>query len=144
MKEGFYWFLSDNIADRVLYGRTQLYGMAPGWEMMEVYEAKGGLRVSGNRGGDNFNVPIAGLRGRYRGPVELPKKERTMKDETFWLVWCPEGATFPAHKHRSVEEAEREAERLARQNPKSRFYVLHAVAAFEKTDVVRIELEPPF
>lgn len=74
MKDGYYWFLSDNEADRMLYGRSQAYGMDPGWEMVEVYEAKGGLRVSGNRGGDNFNVPIAGLRGRYKGPIELQGK----------------------------------------------------------------------
>ncbi len=76
---------------------------------------------------------------------QTPRKELTMKDNaTFWLVWCPGGATLPTRRHRTIEDAEVEAERLAKQSPKSRFYVLQACTAFEKTDVVRVELEPPF
>lgn len=143
MKEGFYWFLSDNIADRMLYGRSQLYGMAPGWEMMEIYEAKGGLRVSGNRGGDNFSVPIAGLRGTYRGPVELPEKERTMKDKAFWVVWTP--GKIPSEKYENVHLAERAATGLAVKNPGSNYHVLRACTEFVGScSVQRTDLEEEF
>lgn len=43
----------------------------------------------------------------------------------FWLVWNPQGHS-PTHKHATHEAACKEAERLARLNPKQRFHVLEA------------------
>jgi hypothetical protein len=46
----------------------------------------------------------------------------------FWLVWRDSYNSTPHYKHRSKESAEREAERLAREFPGERFYVLPALA----------------
>lgn len=45
----------------------------------------------------------------------------------FWMVWCPAGRQ-PIYRHSSEESARAEAERLARQNQESEFYVLEATA----------------
>ena len=44
----------------------------------------------------------------------------------FWLVWNPAGRS-PSHRHKSIEDAVKEAERLARQEPGQRFIVLEAL-----------------
>ena len=43
----------------------------------------------------------------------------------FWLVWNPQGSA-PTHRHPTEAEACKEAERLARLNPRQRFHVLEA------------------
>lgn len=48
--------------------------------------------------------------------------------ERFWLVWRG-GGGVPTHMHPTKDSAEREAERLAKANPGSTFYVMKAVAA---------------
>lgn len=44
----------------------------------------------------------------------------------FWMVWAPAGRA-PTYKHHSKESAVLEAQRLAKLNPNSDFYVLKAV-----------------
>lgn len=64
----------------------------------------------------------------------------------FWVVWCENGGT-PLVKHDNEESAAREAERLARNNPDHRFYVLEAVALRCVTNMMRVDLrrdEVPF
>jgi hypothetical protein len=63
---------------------------------------------------------------------------------TFWLVWKDNGG-IPTVPHDSLDSAKREAERLARMHPGSKFYVLQTVGACSKTDVLWDEdHEPPF
>lgn len=47
--------------------------------------------------------------------------------ETFWLVWNP-AARNPNFRHKSYEEAEAEASRLASVAPSEEFFVLQAMA----------------
>lgn len=60
------------------------------------------------------------------------------KPERFWMV---KGAGPASACHGSRAGAEREAERLARQNPGTLFYVLEAVACHRRVDVERIALD---
>lgn len=53
---------------------------------------------------------------------------------TFWVIWR-DGGGPPTVKHFSRGQAEVEAERLARENPGSRFILLEAKGACIKTDV---------
>ena len=43
---------------------------------------------------------------------------------SFWIVWNPQGYFAPKFKHPSYELAEKEATRLATENPGQKFYVL--------------------
>jgi hypothetical protein len=52
-------------------------------------------------------------------------------DGKFWMVWCPQGRQ-PTHQHATLDSAESEAQRLARDTGSS-FIVLEAVTAFRKT-----------
>lgn len=47
----------------------------------------------------------------------------------FWMVWNPNGRA-PTHKHRTLVEAEREAQRLARMIPGESFVILEAMHAY--------------
>ncbi|MBO29517.1 MAG: hypothetical protein CML61_12320 [Rhodobacteraceae bacterium] len=58
--------------------------------------------------------------------------------EAFWVVKGNGPATF---QHDTREQAEREAERLARQNPGRKFYVLETVCGFVKDDVRKFDLD---
>ncbi|OZI59911.1 hypothetical protein [Bordetella genomosp. 11] len=66
----------------------------------------------------------------------------------FWLVWNPHGNN-PKCRHDMAETAAAEAERLAREHPGQRFYIVHAVE-YREVDVLRkVVLEknpniPPF
>ncbi|EFO33569.1 conserved hypothetical protein [Roseibium sp. TrichSKD4] len=64
-----------------------------------------------------------------------------MKHDKFWMVWNPIGHT-PTRKHRSREDANREATRLAKKNPRQNFFVLKAVGGFatEDTPVIPIKM----
>ncbi len=53
----------------------------------------------------------------------------------FWMV---KGLGPSSFMHESPSSAEDEAERLARENPGQRFYVLEAVSAFRRVEVERI------
>lgn len=59
----------------------------------------------------------------------------------FWCVWADGGGT-PTVKHSGYEDARREAQRLARNNPGQRFVVLAAAVAFVKRDVDEVRFEP--
>lgn len=48
---------------------------------------------------------------------------------TFWFVWTKTGRV-PRYAHDTLEAAETEAERLARQHPGKKFIVLQAVKKF--------------
>lgn len=58
----------------------------------------------------------------------------------FWMV-KGEGPTNVIHQ--DLASAEREAHRLARENPGKFFYVLQTIAAHRKLDVERIDLTEP-
>lgn len=65
--------------------------------------------------------------------IEKPKEE-------IYLIWTPKGSN-PRKRHPSIEEAEKEAERLAKLNPNKEFYVLKAVKKFKGcTTVESLEL----
>ena len=53
----------------------------------------------------------------------------TVPELRFWMVWNPMGRE-PRHKHFSRSGANREAERLARENPQETFYVLKCMKGF--------------
>lgn len=57
----------------------------------------------------------------------------------FWLVWNPM-RDAPVHRHASLESATLEAERLARLNQGSEFFVLQAVRLRVVDDMKRIDL----
>lgn len=64
-----------------------------------------------------------------------------MEPETyamFWMVWQA-GGNAPTYKHGMESSAEREAERLARENPGTAFYVLQSVSGA----LVEVPLPPP-
>lgn len=48
--------------------------------------------------------------------------------DQFWLVWSPQGARPPLVRHRTYRGAVSEAERLARLNPGSEFFVVQALS----------------
>lgn len=54
---------------------------------------------------------------------------------SFWMIWSPQGQA-PTVRHDTPESARAEAERLARANRGSEFYVLEAVSKCTKIDVV--------
>jgi hypothetical protein len=56
------------------------------------------------------------------------------KQPPFYLVWNPEGHS-PTFKHNTQQDAEREAQRLARICPEQTFFVLEPVSAARKRDV---------
>lgn len=58
-----------------------------------------------------------------------------MEQQQFWVIWRENGGT-PTCKHYDVTAAKQEAERLARANPGSRFFVLQALACCEHQAVV--------
>jgi hypothetical protein len=58
-----------------------------------------------------------------------------MKIKRYWLVQCEDGGP-PTVKHRTFEDAEREAERLARNNRGKTFVILEAMASVCTADVV--------
>lgn len=62
--------------------------------------------------------------------------------DAFWLVWNEEGSA-PRHKHETEEGARKEAERLARKQPGSRFHVLALVGSCVKDDVRWTDAEHP-
>ena len=67
-----------------------------------------------------------------------------MDDTTFWLVWSPQGVTPPSFRHPSEEQAQKEAERLAREHPSAEFYVLYAISCSKvtKVETTRLWREP--
>lgn len=63
-------------------------------------------------------------------------------EEAFWMVWCPTGRP-PMVRHMSESSAVIEAERLARMNPGSEFYVLQANQKRLVNDMQRVRLVSP-
>jgi hypothetical protein len=64
----------------------------------------------------------------------------TLPEHTFWLVWNEQGYP-PRFRHDTKHAALTEAERLARANPGSVFFVLEAIEARTVDDMRRIKLE---
>ncbi len=67
MKDGWYWYRSDDLAARMLCGTRR------GWEMVEIVNVKCGPCVRGHNLGNGYNLPIAEMPGRYVGPLEEPE-----------------------------------------------------------------------
>lgn len=63
-----------------------------------------------------------------------------MNHEIFYLVWRENGGT-PTFKHSTSQSAKREAERLARQSPGSKFHVLACLGTVQTNDVLWTEAE---
>lgn len=62
-----------------------------------------------------------------------------MTSDRFWMVYGA-GQGAPTARHKSLESARTEAERLARMVPGVRFFILETVGAVEKVDVQFIDL----
>lgn len=58
----------------------------------------------------------------------------------FWLVWRDNGPQ-PTMKHKTLESAKQEAERLARTVPGAVFYVVQPVSSATKNDVLVVEYD---
>lgn len=72
-----------------------------------------------------------------RTPASSKKPKAPKVRPTFWLVWRDGGFnSTPHHKHAYENEARAEAERLAKQHPAQRFYVLPA------TEYAVVDLNP--
>ena len=65
-----------------------------------------------------------------------------MTEKEFWMVWRLHG-NAPTFRHTTENDARREAVRLARNVPGSKFYLLHAVESFTvpSPDVITEKLE---
>jgi len=66
-----------------------------------------------------------------------------MKEPTFFIVWSPQGAAPPKHRHADHESAVREAERLASIHRGSIFYVLQATTRTRFSNVETVRLYDP-
>lgn len=85
---------------------------------------------------------------KWNGLIALPAAEveglsgeiAQMSDTKFWLIWSPQGATFPTVKHQTKQTADAEAVRLASLNPGQEFYVLTAESLTIRRDVHVIQL----
>lgn len=62
--------------------------------------------------------------------------------EAFWVVWLPTGGP-PRVRNAYAHEAQKEAQRLARQSPGEDFFVLLANYHVKRTDVTITKLEEP-
>lgn len=58
-----------------------------------------------------------------------------ISESKFFLVWCPDGQS-PTYRHPSIESASKEAARLARNAPGSKFFVLKVVGGKVAIDPV--------
>ena len=56
-----------------------------------------------------------------------------MSDKSIYLVWNP-GGENPKERHETVDDARKEARRLAEANKGLEFFVLRAVESFEYRD----------
>jgi hypothetical protein len=79
--------------------------------------------------------PLDKARGSF-GPVAFyrryPLEGRKVSYVQFWLIWCERaGGNAPTRKHFSRTDAITEAERLARNNPGQRFWILKSEEAAE-------------
>ncbi len=57
-----------------------------------------------------------------------------LNGDNFFMVYAQDGGA-PTYRHATVDEAKTEAERLARQNPGKKFFVLMTVAVSKRVDV---------
>lgn len=76
---------------------------------------------------------------RRRKPPQIRRRQLNMSKASNtcpWLVWNP-SASFPKYQHSTYEAARAEAERLARQFPGTKFFVMEAVgrALVEKPSI---------
>ena len=65
-------------------------------------------------------------RGWSGGDTE---REQLIDEMEFFIVWSPEGTHNPAVRHWTLEQAAREAERLAQQHVGKEFVVLRSIVA---------------
>ena len=63
-------------------------------------------------------------------------------NEVFWLVWSPQGNS-PTVRHSTLDKANKEAQRLARENPGREFYTLEALERFQVETLRRTRLQNP-
>jgi len=63
------------------------------------------------------------------------------EEAPFWMVWNPHGHA-PTHKHLKLDDANKEAERLARLNPGEAFHILEAKAMCKFAAVQWIKVDP--
>lgn len=59
----------------------------------------------------------------------------------FWLVWSPEGSN-PKHCHGTLDDAKKEAKRLAKLMQGTRFFVVESVSSFVTNDIQETDLTP--
>lgn len=59
----------------------------------------------------------------------------------FWIVWEPDNPRPPTKRHDTLDDATKEAERLARRHRGKTFVVLEALATRTVDDMKRVELE---
>ena len=71
-------------------------------------------------------------------PFELKEGMKFKAKQEKYIVWNPKGNN-PKRIHTSIDEAEKEAERLANSNPNQEFYVLKAISKAKGT--VKVEWE---
>jgi hypothetical protein len=64
-----------------------------------------------------------------------------IRSEPFWMIYG-EGQNSPAVRHENFEAAKRESERLARNNPGIRFFILATVGVTERNDVTYRSIDP--
>lgn len=63
-------------------------------------------------------------------------------DKPFWIVWGGSPNGIPVVRHDSLATAQSEAERLARCNRGTEFYVLSSVSKCKVSDVIYTDLRP--
>ena len=84
---------------------------------------------------------------RYVGPLPKEKPEPlatpAVQNPKFWLVWCPNGPYPPSYRHSTEASAVKEAERMAKEHPASRFYVLEAKSFCEQSTITWTVLDEP-
>ncbi|WP_306049282.1 hypothetical protein [Oceaniradius stylonematis] len=71
----------------------------------------------------------------------------TDPETRFWMVWSPQGR-MPTRRHYCRDDADREAQRLARLNPMQEFFVLKAMGGFACDEpsvrTIRLKTDPDF
>ena len=78
--------------------------------------------------------------GHIKLMKEKEKMNNTVSKGVFWIVWGPAGRTNPKCKYAYYESAQSDAERMARVNPGSEFYVMRGESVSVATSVVTNKL----
>lgn len=97
-----------------------------------------------DEGGRSYNsIQDAGNPKKWDLVAEWVDAVAVPKHYEFWMVYGL-GQRAPTHEHLTYEQAANEAQRLARECPGIRFFVLEAKRGFvlAQTPVIEIELDP--